>query len=239
MQFNGQECRGTFWGEAEISGEVYGMFRCSGEMADEAVRSIIDNGLDCYASRFDAQITVSCPGDYEAANLSRELKKHEIRGVTLIEGGDDLDTVYIGSRSSDTYIRLYEKSSPEGKLLRFEVEFKKARAKAVWEALKETELSLLCRQVLINEVNRISGRGYMSRVRKIFVDVLGDYTGNRIKVSRRSKTSTELWLDDVIAPLIIRMLASHESGEREFSRSWVSALNNIMITGDKNEQDTE
>lgn len=62
------------------------------------------------------------------------------RKYALVRSQNDGETLYVGSRKSDTFGRLYDRgvksrSHDSGKLWRWEVEYKQAKAGAVWSGL--------------------------------------------------------------------------------------------------------
>ena len=235
LQFVGKEGKdGVFCGSGDVNGEIRQMVRASGATAENVMHSYLllcnDVGCDAYASRIDIQITVPQPGGYNGRLLKDELKRSMARSVELREDSEDMVTVYVGSRVSDRYARIYQKVDSDGRhYVRFEVEFKKGRSKEFWSRLRESrDASLLIRQVLINEVASVVGQEQWASLRGLLMAGLGDYTGSKIQVSRRKKGSTEIWLDEVVAPMIIKRLLSHDVDERFFARTWVRSLCDIM-----------
>jgi len=98
-------------------------------------------------SRVDLAVTVNCarawPGLIETYYdfLNGPEKKHVKFKSQIRRNSDGGQTLYIGSRTSRAYARVYDKGieaglEPEsGKLWRYEVEFKKPIAKTVLDAL--------------------------------------------------------------------------------------------------------
>ena len=134
LGFVGQRCEGLFYG---WRGDLL-MVICSGEIA--AVHSSFFLGLAGNVSRLDLAVTLrdddidrdwtqiaftQC--SFDGRVDSGLLKTHRIQGTP------DGATLYIGSRSSDRYIRIYDKTAeskgvyPE-RSWRWEIEYKKPRA---------------------------------------------------------------------------------------------------------------
>jgi DNA relaxase NicK len=102
-------------------------------------------------SRLDVQLTVAF--NDAQRDIVSELHQEAInaRGArgrrtnyTLISSTLTGDSLYIGQRSSDRYMRCYDKGleqkiAERGKLLRYEVEFKRRVAKAVASSMIQTE----------------------------------------------------------------------------------------------------
>lgn len=118
------------------------MLQVSGAAAQHTFK-LIREGDNC--TRLDVQVTLQCaPGAVPALLSSVALAARAapaLRGkrpkVKNIEGDYGTETVYIGKRSSDVYIRCYDKFEESGKeeyrnCVRFEVELKGKTAKAVW-----------------------------------------------------------------------------------------------------------
>jgi hypothetical protein len=128
--YSGWTCGGISYG-ARPDG---GIFIARGGLAREHYQGAFDAGTNC--SRLDCQVTIRVPGRTErwllnsykqAAKYSRSLKRGprvDIHRSTL--GGS---TVYLGSRASETFGRIYDKGS-ESLLdvmqgcVRYETEFK-------------------------------------------------------------------------------------------------------------------
>lgn len=163
------------WGALGYRGEDYGLVQVgtspqgailqATQWAAQAVREA--NPPFTNVPRADVQVTVWYDADPEGlikphANKSAAWSKARgSRGwqVRYIEGYGRGNTAYLGSRTSSTYVRIYDKGrEQEGKgtyadALRYEVEFKDEQAKAAWtlehrSAPDRSALSALVRGVL-------------------------------------------------------------------------------------------
>lgn len=107
--------------------------------------------LSSNVSRLDLQVTVWTEGEqpHLAAWTYKQLRARD-QGVgrptrlTLISGHPDGETLNIGKRSSDAYLRLYDKTAEASLgvprlLWRYEVEWKRKRARQVAMRLAEQE----------------------------------------------------------------------------------------------------
>lgn len=156
----GGECslKPWYWqgyrGEAG-SGAAYGsredghLFQASGYAAHDArgMGLLWDNVPRC-----DIAVTVwyeqdECSSIADHAAISRRFSASKgVSGwkVTHIDGGEHGTTTYIGSRTSDIFIRIYDKyRESEGdkdyeNAIRYEVEYKGRAAKEVWAAAHRT-----------------------------------------------------------------------------------------------------
>lgn len=142
------------WGALGYAGESYGLVQVgasaqglllqASQWAAQAVREMALPYTG--APRCDVQVTVWYDRDPQAlirryadrsAAAARAAGSRAWR-VTYIDGFGNGDTAYLGSRSSDVYVRIYDKgreSAEKGtyeNALRYEVEFKNAAAAAVW-----------------------------------------------------------------------------------------------------------
>lgn len=143
LGYEGTICGTVFVGESEQGA----MVRVSGGMANQAAKWL--KGLDCKTTRIDFQVTVWY--DTEPTGIIRkyaEVAKADAivadertkRIIKTVEDNNDGYTLYIGSRTSDYYGRLYDKHAESHNdayrnALRFEVEIKGKRANQAMAAL--------------------------------------------------------------------------------------------------------
>lgn len=128
--------------------------------------------------------------------------------VTHIDGGKDGDTTYVGARTSDTFIRIYDKaresqgqSDYEG-AIRYEVEFKGQAAYQVWAAAYHTA----------------PGREYLAGLVRSTLAARGIFLPRALEASRvaapkveRPVSSTDrrlAWLRSQVRPSIERLLTA-------------------------------
>jgi hypothetical protein len=179
----------------------------------------------------DIQLTIALPPGYNARILYDMLTDESAewggraKNVQLVESGDRMDTVYIGSRTSDTWIRIYVKADGDGNpaYLRFEVEYKGDKADAVRSALWDGHHTK--RSVLAFELNRLphAEKWPLSRFRAL----LGA-DGARISPKRvDGENSTITWLLRQVEPAVLRLLHDHEHGDRmeHILRRWLDNRN--------------
>lgn len=102
----------------------------SGSLANDLARWM-NNDRGFYCTRLDVQRTIERP---RQASLARIRNQTQTKNTTLIQSKDN-DTLYVGSRESDFYTRLYEKILDDA-WLRLEFELKGARARAAWGGIQ-------------------------------------------------------------------------------------------------------
>lgn len=127
MQYEGNSYAHGFHGQGEQNGRPHYLAQLSGMFADELYQPVTSHKP--VVTRVDYQITIEKPTWYDARKFCDKLRAepwpNRRRKITLIDGGGD-DTVYIGSRTSDRFIRIYVKHE---RYLRYEVEYKGERAR--------------------------------------------------------------------------------------------------------------
>lgn len=135
LQYRGWRKQGVFIGHGDQNGKRHMVMHASGHMADRVWRSF--SGIaGWYATRIDVQVTIDPPCGYEKLSMVRD--DTDEYNVTLIEGVDN-DTLYLGSRTSEIFTRLYEKPILLENFLRLEFELKGSRARQAWLALEHDE----------------------------------------------------------------------------------------------------
>lgn len=117
----------------EALGTIWSILMVTGPNSEEALRLALKVG-DLKFTRID--IAVDIKMSERILGLARKLKdgykgKKEVKLIESLTG----DTFYCGSRESDVMVRIYDKSSEYGyelgRVWRFEVEYKGARAESV------------------------------------------------------------------------------------------------------------
>lgn len=144
MGYSGFRLDSLFWGARRDSSII----RASGPIAHQLAYQLQMCG--CKPSRVDLATTFLLsedtpafaadllPGVLDAREGQPEARR---RRVTMLQGLGDGDTLYIGSRASEQYGRIYDKSREQGHggkefAWRAEVEYKGDHARAIWELLR-------------------------------------------------------------------------------------------------------
>lgn len=189
------------------------IFQASGAAADDA------RGLGLpwdNVPRVDVAVTVWYETDMAAtiahhARISRRFSAGKgATGwkVTHIDGGEDGDTTYIGSRSSDTFIRVYDKwresqrSEDYTYAIRYELECKGDAAAQVWAAAHRTAPG---REYLAGLVRAVGA------ARGVFLPELPEAVAVPPPAVRTVRTDTErrlAWLRNQVAPSVAKLLTA-------------------------------
>lgn len=145
MQYVGQQGDGWFLGQGDQGGNAHHMLQVSGASADKFLKEwATPEGafarVNC--SRIDLQITTEPEDALCIPILGEALRASEgsdwsRRGgkpsVSYISNDGGLDTLYVGSRKSERFYRIYMKDVGAERYCRFEVEFKGDAARAAYE----------------------------------------------------------------------------------------------------------
>lgn len=121
-------------------------------------------------------------------------------------------TLYIGSRKSEAFCRVYRYNPPHprSKLIRVEFELKKERARAV-------------ANIIIHDGVVVAGRSVAARFDIKHATVANAFQGKivpiKTRTAERSQAKTEHWLLTQAVPAFIRLC---EDGVIEDPRSWVN-----------------
>ena len=142
LQYHGWRKKSHFLGTGEQNKKRHSVVNISGPCADRNYSHLL-TAETYYCTRIDIQITIPKPPELSLREVYDQLKT-ENRKTSLISSEEN-DTLYLGARESDVFVRLYEKPLDE-LWLRFEFEFKGKTARAIWLALKSGSTSDECFQ---------------------------------------------------------------------------------------------
>lgn len=211
QMYSGYWVGSAFIGQGKQLDKNHYIARVSGESSHEVYKYLWSP--DVKATRIDIQITKKIPENYSARKFVDFLRAgdwgNNKRDLQLIENSDGLDTVYIGSRKSERFARMYVKSSLEGNYLRFEVEYKGEWANLISQAYYKDYkvLSSLLFDFIITLP--LDGEGVLQG----FLDLISDVRSG-IVVPRRvvPDENTYSWLIDQVGPVIWKYLNDHDRG---------------------------
>lgn len=210
LGYEGREVGPFFFGE----GHEGLMFQCSSAYADSIVGACTLPGVKC--TRIDYALTVWLNSYHES--LAQEGERDALlkrstdrlptpRKVILYKGNGAGDTLYLGSRQSDEYGRLYDKDRESGKVeyayaWRYETEYKGRAAQGAYSHVVGRRDR--AGRILSSVVNWWSSRGVPCPV--------GAGDGDAVSIAAFDRTSdvdrTRLWLCSQVAPAIKRLLAT-------------------------------
>jgi hypothetical protein len=133
LQYAGWRKESFFIGMGVQNKKRHAIMQASGHLAHK-MHPVFQDFDNWYCTRFDIQRTVKKPEWVDLPKLHKLLGR---KGTSLISSEEN-DTLYIGSRASDKFVRLYEKMFDE-MYLRLEYELKGKRALLAWDAINEGE----------------------------------------------------------------------------------------------------
>ena len=200
LGFVGTQVEGARWGIRDNASIVI----LSGVMAHRFWRPLSKGVSQC--SRVDLACTARlAKRDVGlAAKGYDDAQRQRHRKSALIQNSDGGSTVYVGSRKSRYFGRLYDKGSREGEesgwLWRYEVEVKKPASMRVLKRLRE---SPKVRDFIVSFVwDWFNSRG----VTPVF-KTTGTYSAIEIEATATSNERSLKWLSTQVKPTIDRLLS--------------------------------
>lgn len=204
--FMGKKTRHALWGEKK----GWAMLQISGGAAK---RSHLLAKPGSQAARLDLQLTYWV-GEENVERTIRQAyngacdcedpsRKH--MQVNLIESRRRAQTLYVGSRASDVFFRVYDKFEESGKeeyrgCVRFELELKGRMSKACWKKLVDFDTTL--RAMLEMVISMLAARGI-----SVPSDDLDNQDLLHLKKERTTLEGTLGWLSRQVAPAVSRISA--------------------------------
>lgn len=216
LNYEGEEIAafgGTlFVGVGQQKGKEAYLIQASSEAAHHMLTPYgycLDMGWQVACTRIDPQITVEQPPSWEQFDFLCHVRD-ETRFLgewkeSPSETGGLLCTVYIGSRTSDNYARLYQKATrSKGVYLRFEMEIKGQRAKIAGPSIarnREMIGDLLLGKLVSINYPPLTALLHMP---------LHTYSPDTIKIERVfEEDKTRSWLLGSVLPAFGRYINSH------------------------------
>jgi hypothetical protein len=134
LQYHGRRSDdgGIFHGQGIQGGRPHHIAHMSGERSDDWASYFMHAEWTdkIYCTRIDLQVTIAEPTEHDGVALYEKVH----RKVKSIVRSPGVTTVYVGARSSQLFIRVYEKVLEE-RFLRCEFELKQDYARNAWDAL--------------------------------------------------------------------------------------------------------
>ena len=230
MQYEGETTAtddGNFFtGKGMQNGRIHYLIQVSGQLADGfillASRQVRDGVITC--TRVDLQMTVFTNPAHDQFALHYRLNSGNLQ-TGWQESHDSLlgrmATVYVGSRHSQRFVRIYDKKSANNdRLLRFEVEFKKPLSMFIMRECAKGYEEM--RAVFKAECIRLAD----SQLYDMYMQYLeGEF--KHISVKRQSSDErTEHWLLTAVLPSFVRIINSHGSNG-EVAHRFQKALDDV------------
>jgi hypothetical protein len=207
MQYKGNASGGLFHGQGEQQGRTHYMVRASGEQADKYGYAMLQSGAR--VTRLDIQITLEMPNWWDVRAVTDSLRggvwPNRIRKITSIDGNGE-DTVYIGSRTSDKFIRVYVKGS---EWLRFEIELKGDAARVAAKHIKTGGRPSMA-GILLSELSKLP----MCQMVDYFMKGVGKSQGSveiKVRQVQPEKIKKMRWLASLL-PAIEQLMNDHDYG---------------------------
>lgn len=133
LQYHGRRAAdgSAFHGTGQQANKPHHICHFSGETSQDWAKHLKSAlpGDDLYCTRIDVQTTILRPKIYDPLEFY-ELSKRTARSIIL---NPETSTVYMGARSSDLFMRLYEKIILDEVYLRLEFELKGAYSRNWWQ----------------------------------------------------------------------------------------------------------
>jgi hypothetical protein len=225
----GEHMGGTlFVGEAVQKGRRHFMVRISGYAADdlkEYAYKFVRSG-SCDVTRIDLQITHEVSSQWSQWDLLNRMKRRGFSTgwVESKQNGKGYETVYIGSRQSERFTRVYIKSADDPRLLRFETEFKGLRAGKVARLLAKGER---LGDFLRHEVEKTKdNKGLIL----MLSGVLAGYSAQSPRVvPDKSLDKTAQWLMRSCLPAFIRVVNAQTVLSENVAKAFMDAIKDADI----------
>lgn len=238
MQYVGRQGDGWFHGDAMQGKKRHYMTQVSGALADEFMRRwrmVVEWRDVVQCSRLDMQITVPDDGAVSIPALGVQLRESAPaawggRGVrpsvSFISNDDGRDTLYIGSRQSDRYTRIYVKEVGVDRWLRYEVECKGDLAASAYAAALSGHRTALGK-ALASELGRLPAAARATLFR---FTVALSFLPERLLVpgAKSDAERTFRWLNEVVLPSLAKVKGGIDSDRMQ---EWLKMASEIVAPG--------
>jgi hypothetical protein len=226
---------GTVWGGSALqpmggSGPMmpHHMVDITGGLADyklDEVASVVDTEHD-KIGRIDLQVTIEKPGWWNQRTFFQQLQNMGLNVGWPTPSHDkdigEMATVYIGSRKSSRFARIYVKKSGDGvPLLRFEFEYKLARANQVGNRVMRDRESAW--RILWADLRDIRHPWIERALSAIFEGVEGEPV---VVGMHRPDDKGKNWLIGLVLPTFERFINDHDDG-REVAGMFQQAIDRM------------
>lgn len=235
MQYEGQYIDGVFWGVGKQNGADHYYVRASGDISNQL--ALQGGALSAFgATRVDVQFTVPYYREFVDLELLAMLRDGAYWGDRKVPTVDahiehsGLSTVYVGSRSSMKFLRVYVKPG-EGfeRYVRYELELKQDMANNLWRDVNSGRAVLagVCGGVLRDSISRLPPEVVDSQLKPLY-DGLMEFDPVRLVVGRyaKSENSTLNWLYDSVLPAVKKLSSDHEQYAAVVQ--WLEAVKEVV-----------
>jgi DNA relaxase NicK len=222
--YKGWKCAGLRWGSRKDSDIVM----LSGEQAKLNWDRMINETTN--PTRIDLAMTITALeprkdiawSAYEEILQAQREEKTRVKKATFFTNNAGGQTVYVGSRASDQMGRIYDKGRemsgkrneviPQGKIWRYEVEFKAYRARRV---IKDLKSSGLWGDKLNDAIGSMVVHWFLSRAVSLPFELFYDdlHFSTELSATVTDDQKTLEWLSTQVSPSVKRLLESDKKEE--------------------------
>jgi hypothetical protein len=209
MQYAGLTCDGIFFGIGKQHNGMHAILQVPGfrSVVAAAMARVDTSVVRC--SRFDLQMTVDhalIPSTellFEYLNEADAKDWHQTGPkpkLQHIRNGDGYNTLYIGTRSSDIFRRIYVKPIGDKDYVRFEVEYKGNLARALFE---RGDVGNLTAHAALFRHQFFALPSTIQRFLQPFMDRVGQGSGEFVPVHRGTDEEKAVeWFASGVAPAL-------------------------------------
>lgn len=209
LQYKGNRAGGIFHGQGEQNGRTSYYVQVDGASADDNRAALCHSQLK--VKRVDIQFTLPKEEWFNSLQVHDDMllgvwpsSKRQIRAI--LNEGDD--TIYIGDRTHDRFIRIYVK---ERDFVRFELELKEERAVNAIKFIASGGVSAMA-GILIAEIGKLPNSELTNFYRERLFEMT-DVAINLTVPKRRPDQMKRLkWLSSLL-PTIERMMMDSDYGD--------------------------
>ena len=226
LQYHGWKRETFFLGTGYQKKKRHSIVNISGYMADRNYTSLTTYG-SYYATRIDLQITILKPDGVDLNSIYNLLQERKVKSSCI--QSEKNDTLYVGARTSDVFIRLYEKPL-DTMYLRFEFEFKGKVARGIWQALQGKST--------VDEIfqHYLAKCTVPARIKKFYFEVQDGETAFAIRqeIAKTDRQKLE-WLQSIDAS-VRQALYNHNIGAevQMLVMAWANEAANVDIIEEMN-----
>lgn len=222
LQYQGRKADGFFFGIANQNGKRHYMFQASGVKSGRLIELAKHDSVKC--TRLDLQRTIRKPHKWDARGYYDNLRTDDsnTRKLSIVQSSTG-DTLYLGDRNSDSFIRIYEKEVDGLEWLRLEIELKGKTAETAYRKWQDTSDLPLFEKVTFSTIyDTMLNRFRLSE------DVLAWFSTGKddneqltLHKEAKDKDNQLRWLLN-LSDTIIKMANDHETGHAV--REWLTNL---------------
>lgn len=211
LQYDGVRGDGFFVGSGNQHGKTHYMFRFSGDLADTIMFNGLIPPMDC--SRIDLQLTLPIKDDtYELFRSAEKAANKGRRKVNAIISSDGFCTLYIGSRDSEKFYRVYVKECNKVRYLRFEVEYKNKNGMAGTAYRQIRKDPTKATGLLAGEIKTLPDHPLFMPLKNHIVAVTGDIMAYEERI--QDDNATMRWIARQVIPAWKRIMGNEDTRDK-------------------------